>query len=137
MSFHPARAGLIPRLEKRLCPPPAERDSLDEIERTAMTNEELNQQAAEMWTEMRDDGRLIADAPLHKVGMPSATPYGVSFPIEIDGVLSFIELEPEQAVRLARGLLDAAPEAVLLSAKQDAAYALHVASISRNGRLNA
>ena len=102
-----------------------------------MTNEELNQQAAEMWTEMRDDGRLIADAPLHKVGMPSATPYGVSFPIEIDGVLSFIELEPEQAVRLARGLLDAAPEAVLLSAKQDAAYALHVASISRNGRLNA
>lgn len=83
----------------------------------------LKQEQDELWSILRERGEMLVDAPARKIGMPHATPFAVSIPVEIDGAFNFVEIDTELVVRFVNGLIGALPEALALEAKATAEYA--------------
>jgi len=87
----------------------------------------LQQEQSVMWALMRSNKTMVIDAPGRKIGMPHATPFAVSFPVEIDGVFSMVEIDIEHVPRFVQGLIDELPRAVALGAKETADFATYEA----------
>ncbi|QIL72298.1 hypothetical protein G7048_19225 [Diaphorobacter sp. HDW4B] len=94
----------------------------------------LKQEQDELWEHLRSENAMVADAPSRKIGMPHATPFSVSFPIEEDGVFTMVEIDIDQVPRFVQGLIDELPRAVALGAKATADLATYDAICKAMGQ---
>ena len=98
------------------------------------TEQELQNEIAGMWDDMRKDLGMVIDAPAHKVGMPWTLPYeGVCFPVESDGDFILVSIPTDQVSRFAAALVALIPESIKLDNECDAGMAAHEAISKANG----
>lgn len=99
-----------------------------------MTEKELQIEIAAMWADMRKDGRVVVDAPAHKVGMPHTAPYeGVCFPIEIDGAFTMVSIPATKVAMFAAALVALTPASIKLDEECESECAAHEAICRARG----
>lgn len=92
------------------------------------TQQELDNEIAAMWADLRKYGDMVVDAPGRMVGMPWAVPYeGVCFPVEIDGEFVMVPIPADQVERFALALASMVPMSKAMDGECDAEIAAHEA----------
>ena len=98
------------------------------------TEQELQNEIAAMWNDMRKDLGMVIDAPARKVGMPWTLPYeGVCFPVESDGDFILVSIPTDQVLRFAAALVVLIPESIKFDNECDAAMVVHEAISKAKG----
>ena len=92
------------------------------------TEQQLQSQIYDMWSDLRANDEMVVDAPEYRVGMPFAAPYqGVCFHVESDGHLVLVSIPADQMERFSAALTALVPESIAMDALCEAQMAAHEA----------